>query len=459
MSGTDARSRFDRRLLPVMVLGAVLNPINSSIVAVALVPIGRALDAPASQTAWLVSGLYLATSIGQPVVGRLVDVLGPRRLSLAGAVLIGLGGLIGTLAPNLPVLVVARVVLGLGTCAGYPAAMYLIRSEARRTGEESPQSVLTVLAVSSQTIAVVGPTLGGLLIGVGGWRATFAVNLPLAVVTFVLAWLRMPRGTITPPTAARPSYDLPGVALFSGTLIALLLFLMEPSLDDTWLLLLTVVLAVLFAVRELRASDPFLDVRVLGHSPALLATYLRQLLTGITAYSVLYGVTQWLQDGRGLSPSQAGALLLPLSGTALVVSALTGRRAEIRAKLVVGACAQLLGSMLLLLLDGATPVWFLVVLIVVFGVPQGLLNLGNQNAVYHQAEASRIASSAGLLRTGMYLGAIASSAAAGAFFGPSADTPGLHQLAWFLVVVSGLMTLLTLADRSLRAVGVRHDES
>lgn len=88
----DARTGFDRRLLPVMVLGAILNPINSSIVAVALVPIGRALDAPASQTAWLVSGLYLATAVGQPVVGRLVDVLGPRRLSLAGAVLSGSAG-------------------------------------------------------------------------------------------------------------------------------------------------------------------------------------------------------------------------------------------------------------------------------------------------------------------------------------------------------------------------------
>ena len=101
-------------------------------------PIGVAFGAPPSQTAWLVSALYLATAIGQPVVGRLVDIYGPRRLYLVGAALVGVAGVLGTLAPDLGVLIVARVLLGFGTCAGYPAAMYLIRSEARRTGHDSP---------------------------------------------------------------------------------------------------------------------------------------------------------------------------------------------------------------------------------------------------------------------------------------------------------------------------------
>ena len=113
---------FDRRLLAPMILGSILNPINSSIIAVALVPIAIGLGAPASQTAWLVSGLYLATSIGQPLAGRLVDTYGPRPLYLIGASLTGVAGLLGLFAPNLGVLIAARVILGLGTCAGYPAA-------------------------------------------------------------------------------------------------------------------------------------------------------------------------------------------------------------------------------------------------------------------------------------------------------------------------------------------------
>jgi MFS family permease len=121
-----------------MILGAILNPINSSIIAVSLVPIGVAFGAPPARTAWLVSSLYLATAIGQPVVGRLVDMYGPRRLYLAGTALVGLAGLLGTVAPSFAVLIVTRVLLGFGTCAGYPAAMYLIRSEAKRTGQDNP---------------------------------------------------------------------------------------------------------------------------------------------------------------------------------------------------------------------------------------------------------------------------------------------------------------------------------
>ncbi|UWP79694.1 isochorismatase family protein [Dactylosporangium fulvum] len=431
-----------------------MNPINTSIIAVALVPIGRALDAPASQTAWLVSALYLATAIGQPVAGRLVDMHGPRRLFLVSTVLVGVAGVVGALASDLPVLVVARVLLGLGTCAGYPAAMYLILAEARRTGEDSPSGVLTVLAVSSQTIAVVGPTLGGLLIDLGGWRTTFAVNVPLALAAFTVGWRRMPRQA-RPAVRGPVTLDLPGIAAFSVTLAALLLFLMRPAVADLWLLAVAAIAGTGFTVRELRTAAPFVDLRVLGGNLALVATYARQLLAGLTMYAVLYGVSQWLQDGRGLSPSQAGLLLFPLSGSALLASAVTGRLPWIKAKLVVGAALQVAGCALLLAVGGGTPVWCLVLLMVCFGLPTGLLTLGNQNAVYHQADAARIASSAGLLRTFMYLGAIGASAATGAFFGPRADTAGMHALAWVLLACAAALLVLTVLDRGLRRVGAR----
>ena len=240
MGGPEA---FNRRLIAPLVIGALLNPINSSILAVALVPIGRAFGAPASQTAWLVSGLYLVTAVGQPVVGRLIDLQGPRRLFLAGSALVGLGGLIGALAPSLGMLVVARMVLGLGTCAGYPAAMYLIRSEGQRTGQASPREVLTLLAIATQTVVVIGPSLGGALISLGGWRATFAINVPVALLSCWLGYWRLPSRLDAPPLSdgdgptdpggatAVPRFDTLGVVLFAGALTVLLLFLMSPSID------------------------------------------------------------------------------------------------------------------------------------------------------------------------------------------------------------------------------------
>ncbi|MEV6505410.1 MFS transporter [Streptomyces sp. NPDC051642] len=448
-----APTGFDRRLIAPMVLGSVLNPINSSMIAVALVPIGIAFGAPPSQTVWLVSALYLATAVGQPVIGRLVDMYGPRRLYLIGTALVGVAGVMGALAPSLGVLIAARVLLGFGTSAAYPAAMQLTRSEAERTGEDSPAGVLTALAVSAQTVSVIGPTLGGFLIGVGGWRAIFTVNVPLSVACLVLGALRLPKTSKDKDTAgARRDVDPPGMLLFAVMLVSLMMFLTAPKLSEWYLPVLSAAAAVAFAKRELRVPEPFVDLRVLGGNLPLVTTYIRQFLGYTTSYAFLYGYTQWLEEGRGLHASGAGLILLPLSATALGVSTLTGRREAIRVKLLVGSAIQIVGCAGLFLIDSDSPVWTLLAVGAVLGVPQGLLGLAGQNALYRQAEPARIASAAGLLRTFMYLGALAASAATAAFFPHRADTPGLHDLALFMAIGSALLLAITLPDRSLRTL-------
>ncbi|MFI7587218.1 MFS transporter [Spongisporangium articulatum] len=395
--------RFDRRLLAPLILGALLNPVNSSMIAVALVPIGLAFGAPPAQTAWLVSGLYLATAVGQPVVGRLVDSFGPRRLYLLGTALTGVAGVLGAFAPNLPTLVIARVVLGFGTCAGFPAAMTMIRREGDRTGDESPAGVLTVLSVSTQTVAVVGPTLGGLLIDVGGWRTLFAVNVPLSLTCLVLGSLYLPREQRDGDRAARAGGAGPALGLL--------------------------------------------------HNAPLVATYVRTLLSYTVSYAFLYGYTQWLEAGRGLSASVAGLALLPVFGVAIVVTTLTGRRPEVWWKLLVGGAAQLAGCLALLTLGASTPVGLVLGVGVIFALPQGLTSLANQNALYHQADRARLGASAGLLRTFMYLGAIVSSAATAVFFDHGIDTAGLHRLALFMAGASALVLFVCLSDPSLRRIG------
>jgi MFS family permease len=303
---------------------------------------------------------------------------------------------------------------------------------------------------------VIGPTLGGLLIGLGGWRATLAVNIPLAAAGLLLGLLRLPRTPPPPRTGEQrlsSRLDLPGMALFAAMLVSLLFFLMRPQLGHWYLPVLALAAGAGFALRELRAAEPFIDVRVLGGNLPLLLTYTRTVLAYVVSYSFFYGYAQWLEDGRGLSASQAGLALLPVFLTGILVSATTGRRKEIRGKLLVGACFQVAACASLLLLGSASAVWVLIGVALVFGVPQGLNSLALQNAVYHQADPERMGSSAGLLRTFMYLGAMIASCAGGAFFPHRADTPGLHHLAWFMLAFSVLFLLVTVADRSLARVG------
>lgn len=448
-----ARTGFDRSLLPPMMLGSILNPINSTIISVALIPIGIALGAPPSQTAWLVSALYLATALGQPVVGRLIDLFGPRRLFLVATSLVGLAGLIGTMAPNLVVLILARVVLGFGTCAGYPAAMALLRSESRRTGHDSPTGVLTALAIANQTIAVIGPLLGGALIAVGGWRATFVLNVPLAIAA-VLLGLRLPTQDSADVERAGlvRRLDLPGMGLFAAMLLSLLLFLMNLHLGNWYLLVVAVGAGIAFTMRELRTATPFIDLRVLGGNMPLVATYGRALVAYTVSYAFLYGFTEWTEEGFGLSPFVAGLVQIPMFVVAIGVSFVTGRSQGVRGKLLLGAAGQIAACVLMLTLSAASPLWLLIALALIFGVPQGSNSLALQNSVYFQSDPERTASSAGLLRTFGYLGSMVASAATAASFGQRASTGGMHELAWIMLAAGVLYLAITVFDRSLARI-------
>jgi MFS family permease len=435
-----------------MVLGSVLNPLNTSLLAVALIPIGVAFGAPPSETAWLVSALYLACAVGQPVTGRLIDAYGPRRLYLLGTAMVGFAGLLGAFAPALSVLIVARVLIGLGTCAGYPASMSLIKRESARTGQSSPATLLATLSFANQVVAVVGPSLGGLLVDLGGWRAVFTVNVPFAAACLVLGALYLPKEPR--PDAGAPRvrrrWDLLGIGLFAVALVALMLFLMDPAVARAWLPGVALVTGAGFVARELRAPEPFLDVRVLGQNKPLLVTYARQLLTGVVMYSVVYGLPQWLEHGRGLTPSQTGLILLPMFGTAMVGTFVTRRQRGVLGRLLLGSAMQLAACVALLAVHGGTSVVVLCLVMALFGLPQALNGLANQNALYDQATPAQIGAASGLFRTFMYLGALTSAAATATAYREAADTRGLHQLAVFAGVCAALLLATVVAELALR---------
>jgi MFS family permease len=443
---------FGRRFIAAISFGSVLNPVNSSIIAVALVPIGRAFGVGASVTTWLVSALYLATAIGQPTMGRLADLVGPRRVYLAGTAAVAAGGLLGYLGWSLGSLIAARIVIGLGTSAAYPAAMAMVRHQAQRLNREAPGGVLGALAVAGQATMAVGPPLGGLLIAVGGWRLTFLINVPLAVagVAAVLAWLPAD-GQRVRVASAWHELDLPGLVLFAAALTGLLLFLMSLASPRWWLLGVTAVLLTALTKRELRARAPFLDVRMLARNRALTTTYLRFGVTMLITYGFIYGWTLWLEQGAGLSAADAGFLMMPSFVVAAVVSALASRRSRLWPLLVAGAAALAAGSAGLLLLTGRSPLWLLLVISVIFGTQNGLNVVTNQAAMYSQAPASSTGTAAGMLRTFMYLGAIASASLISLSFGHAATDAGLHRLAVVLTIAAAALLAVTLADRTLAA--------
>ena len=115
-----AGAGFGPRFVASVLAGPALNPINTTMIAVALVPIAEATGTSASLTIWLVAGLYIVSSIAQPAMGRIADLFGPKRVYLVGLLLVMVGGLIPAVWETFVGALLARIVIGLGTSSAYP---------------------------------------------------------------------------------------------------------------------------------------------------------------------------------------------------------------------------------------------------------------------------------------------------------------------------------------------------
>jgi MFS family permease len=446
-------SGFGPKLLVPVLVGPLLNPINTTMVSVALAPISRDLGIGAAQAIWLVAALYLASAVAQPTMGKLADRFGPKKVFLTGLVIVGVAGVVPEFLTGFGGAVTARVLIGIGTSSAYPAALTTLRQHSARIGKPTPPLVLGALSITSLVSAAAGPPLGGALIAAFGWHAIFLVNVPLAVFGIVVSALWLPSDRLRP----RNTDDLPvlqaldpvGMLLMTGAVSALLVFLLDLSAGLWWLLATAIVLLVALVLWELRAVKPFVDVRLLARNGALSRTYVRLFLVYLLAYTMTYGFSQWVQDVAGYSSDAAGYIQLPAAIVAGVASFLVARKTAVRGPLIAAAVVPIVGGLLLLLLHAGSPVALLVLTPALFGVPQAFASVSNQAALYRVVPAEYIGTAAGLSRTSVYIGAIGASSLIGGVFGTAPTTPDLHVLAWVIVGVAVAASVLTIADRAL----------
>lgn len=463
-AGREAE-RLPRRLVAAVIPGTLLNPLNSSMIAVALLSLRADFRVSTTTATWLISGFYLAAAIGMPLMGRLADQFGPRRVFCAGLILVGLTGALAPLAPAFGWLLLIRIVQAFGTSTAYPSGLAIFRAWDPRG--RTPAAALGALSVAGSVSAALGPVLGGALVAFAGWQAIFLVNVPVIVVGLILALRWLPADAASPATNADTGtpvrrlspramlglVDVPGVLLFSVALAGLLGFLLSLAERPLWILLpVALVAGVLLVLREGRVGAPFLDVRLLAADRMLSGVYLQYAAVNVVFYGVFFGLPLWLEQARGFDPGVAGLLLLPVAGIGVLSTPIAARliaRSGPRSSLIIGALMLLVGSLLLFQFNRGTSVAVLLGAGAILGIPNGFNNLGLQAALYENAPADKTGAAGGLFQTCRYVGAILSTALLGLILGGRATSAGLHTLAAILAVISaGLLAASVMARRT-----------
>jgi hypothetical protein len=382
-------------------------------------------------------------------MGKLATQFGPRRVFLAGAGILLVAGLVGAFAPGFGVLLLSRALIGIGTSAGYPTAMALVRRRADRTGAGVPSRVLGNFSIAAQITVVVGLPLGGVLAGAFGWRALFLVNVPLALITLACTLLGVEPDPPRDRTGALRALDLPGIALFAGAVVALLVFLGGLTHPAWWLLAVAAATAALLVAWERRVAQPLIDVRMLAANKPLQRTYARQFLIGLGVYTSLYGTSQWMQAAGGHSATAVGLIMVPLSAVSIVVARLASNRGWVRWPLLIGAADLIVTAAAMRLLDRTAGIVLLLGLSVLIGLINGFSGFANQATLYLDAPAEQIATAAGLFRTAAYVGAIFSAGIIAIAYGDRVTDGGFHRLAAVIGALGVVSVLLTALDRRI----------
>jgi EmrB/QacA subfamily drug resistance transporter len=339
-------TRHGKQTLALLLAVAFLDFVDASIVNVALPSIRSDLGFSIQNLQWVLSG-YLLTYGGFMLLGgRAADLLGRRRLLVAGTALFGLSSLSAGLSTSEGVLIGARMVQGLGAAMMLPAALSILTTTFTQPSDR--HKALGAWGGIAGLASAAGVFLGGVLAGGPGWRWVFFVNLPVCLLVLRAAYRLVPADTAR---ARLTGFDFPGALLVTAGMLLLVYTIVEAP-DAGWgdartIAGLAGAVAILsaFAVNELRRRNPLFPFSIL-RIPGLAAADATQMIAMAGFYAMFFFITIYMQNVLGFSELGAGAAYLPTTFSvaigAGVVSTLLGRTGT-RPPMVAGALLGAIG--------------------------------------------------------------------------------------------------------------------
>ena len=441
---THAAERWDGggwRAVSVVLVGAFMALLDTTIVTVALPTIHTGLHASDAALVWVVAGYALAYGLALVPAGRAGDRFGHKPLFLIGLAIFTLASAACGLSQNQTEIIAARAVQGMGAGIFYPAISATIQLSF--SGAQRSKAFGALGATIGLSIAL-GPVLGGLIIagaGAGdGWRWVFLVNVIIGAVALPAAARQLPRAR----SRTRREFDPPGLALLSAGLLLLLIPLVEGQQENwpAWCYACLGGSLVVFAAlawwevrAERRGGDPLLRPSLLAQSAfSAGAVFAIVYFAGFT--SVFFTISILWQSGLGRSALMTGLIAVPFSFGALVSASVSDRlSAQLGRMVLVMGCAMVaigLGlSALVVHLTAPSPNgWALVGPLLVAGLGSGMVIAPNQDFVLAKVPSQEAGTASAILGTAQRVGSAIGIAVIGAvLYGNVHLRPGPNAVA------------------------------
>lgn len=439
--------------MAALALAMLLSALGTSIANVALPTLADTFGAPFQDVQWVVLAYLLASTTLIVGVGRLADMIGQRRLLLAGIAVFTIASVMCGAAPALPPLIAARAAQGLGAGVMMALATAFVGSVVPKTRTGRAMGLLGTMSAVGTAL---GPTLGGVLIASFGWRAVFLINLPLGLLGFAIAWRGLPKDV--PDDDARVGFDVPGMLLLVLTLSAYALAMTTAGFGpvNAALLLAAGMGIWLFVVVEKRVKAPLISPAIFRDRRLAAGLAMGLLIAAVLMTTLVVGPF-YLARALALSPVLVG-LAMSAGPLAAALTGIPAGRAVDRfgaqAMAAAGLTGVAAGCGLLVLAPAALGVLGYVGPLVIITSAYALFQAANNTAVMTDVPPDRRGVVSGLLNLARNLGLITGASVMGAVFAHGVGPAGITAAAPGAVVQGLHMTFAAAGVLALTALAI-----
>jgi len=366
-------------VLVITALGAFMTPFMSSAINIALPSIGREFGLEAGLLGWVATSFLLAAAVFLVPFGKLADMSGRKKIFGWGVAVYALASFLSAAAPSGTLLIVFRAVQGLGGAMMFSTAMALLTS-VYPPGERG--KALGINTAATYVGLSFGPFAGGLLTQSFGWRSIFLFNGVLGTVLIALVLMTL-KGEWAEDK--KEKFDFGGSIVFGLSLLSLMYgFSLLPRPAGLWLVLTGIGAGVFFVLWESKNPAPVLNIGLFRKNTVFAYSNLAALINYSATFATTFLASLYLQYVKGMSPREAGFVLVVQPVIMAVFSPLTGRlsdRVEPRRLASAGMGLSAAGLFLFVFLTAATPVAYVVAGLALLGFGFALFSSPNTNAV------------------------------------------------------------------------------
>ena len=405
-------------ILVTLCLGVLIAQVDTSVVNLALRPIGEGLDVGIAPLQWVVDGYNLAYALFLLTGGLLADLRGRRKIFIAGVLVFSAGCLICGLSADAGMLIFGRVVAGLGAAMLQPASLAILRvvwTDARERGH-----ALGIWASCNGLAFVIGPTVGGLLIQGFGWRSVFLVVLPLGIGAVALALRYVPESSDPTGRHGDPLGQILAAIALGGLALASIEGHARPLVCAV-ALPIAIMAGALFVVAERLHGEGALVPSELFRKPAFTGAIAATAAMTFGMYGLLFLVPMSWQGSATapLSAVVAGLALMPMALVFVFVSRNSGTLAErfgARVATAGGTALIGIGLIVVALTASGRPIWLAEIGMVLAGIGMGINTGPLMGVAVAAVPAARSGTASSLINVARMVGATLGVAMLGALY-------------------------------------------